>query len=288
MSYRDTASFGKRIEHYLIGKMLKEGLDCYIPLVDDDGIDVVIRKPTGEYIEVQIKARSNSVKVGDAALFSALTHKLRDNYYFVFYSERLDKMFIMNSREFLVECVTNKTGKNKGKRSIWFNGYKMNKTTGIKKEYIYPRFEKYIAKDFSRFTMSDVEKLCAFIPYFENVDLDKVCQWGGGEKDEEGVIQMPYPKYDDEFNQFIETFDETKLQCFDYTNQLEQRVPDWQSINICEVIRTADFNLVRTILTKAIRAERFCDGAWANSIESGLFLEILRRLKELSQTTGDI
>lgn len=37
MRFRHSAGFGKRMEFYLIGKMLKEGLDCYIPLVDDDG-----------------------------------------------------------------------------------------------------------------------------------------------------------------------------------------------------------------------------------------------------------
>lgn len=151
MRFRDSASFGKRIEYYLVGRMLKEGLDCYMPLVDDDGIDVVIRKHNGEYIEVQIKARSNDVKEGDAALFAAMNHEARSNYFFVFYSERLDAMFIMSSDEYLSECVTNKTGKNVGKRSIWFNGYKTNKETGVKEEYVYPRFEKYLATDFSRF-----------------------------------------------------------------------------------------------------------------------------------------
>ena len=57
----------------------------------------------------------------------------------------------MSSEEFLKECNTNKTGKNTGKRTIWFNGNKTNKSTGTKEEYCYPKFEKYIAKDFSRF-----------------------------------------------------------------------------------------------------------------------------------------
>ena len=150
-SFRDSASFGKRMEHYIIGLMLKEGLDCYLPLVDDFGIDLVIRKQSGEFIEVQIKARSKSVADGDAALFAAMTHELRDNYFFVFYSERLNKTFILSSEEYLNECTTNKTGKNAGKHSIWLNGNKMNKEKGIKEEYVYPRFEKYIAEDFSRF-----------------------------------------------------------------------------------------------------------------------------------------
>lgn len=150
-SFRSSAGFGKRMEYKLVGDMLMEGLDCYLPLVDDHGVDCVIKKSDGTFIEVQIKARSKTVKDGDAALFAAIYHDYTPNFYFVFYSERLDSMWIMSSEEFLKECVTNKTGKNTGKRSIWFNGNKTNKQTGVKEEYCYQKFEKYIAKDFSRF-----------------------------------------------------------------------------------------------------------------------------------------
>ena len=151
ISFRSSAGFGKRMEYKLVGDMLMEGLDCYLPLVDDHGVDCVIKKSDGTFIEVQIKARSKTVKDGDAALFAAIYHDYTPNFYFVFYSERLDSMWIMSSEEFLKECVTNKTGKNTGKRSIWFNGNKTNKQTGVKEEYCYQKFEKYIAKDFSRF-----------------------------------------------------------------------------------------------------------------------------------------
>lgn len=151
ISFRHSAGFGKRMEYYIIGLMLKEGIDCYVPLVDDDGIDVVIRKQDGSFIEVQIKARSKDVTDGDAALFSAMTHEPRNNYYFIFYSERLNLMWIMSSEEFLKECVTNKTGKNVGKRSIWFNGKKKDSITGEAKEYAKPRFDKYKVSDFSMF-----------------------------------------------------------------------------------------------------------------------------------------
>jgi len=150
MNYRHTASFGKRIEYYIIGLMLKEGLDCYLPMVDDDGIDVVIRRNDNEFISVQIKARSKSVKNGNCALFAALTHQeIRNNYFFVFYSERLDTMWIMSSEEYLKECVTNKTGVNQGKTSICLSGKKNGQ------EYPLPRFDKYIsANDFSRLKLN--------------------------------------------------------------------------------------------------------------------------------------
>ena len=95
--FRHSAGFGKRIEYWVIGLMLKEGLDVYVPLVDDDAIDAVIRRPDGSFITVQIKARSKDVVDGDAALFAAIPHELLNNYYFVFYSERLDLIWIMTS-----------------------------------------------------------------------------------------------------------------------------------------------------------------------------------------------
>src|SRR4051812_25128317 len=147
-TFRHSAGFGKRIEYWIIGNMLKERLDVYVPLVDDNAIDAVIRKPDGSFVEVQIKARGRDVNFGDAALFSAITHELRNNYWFVFYSERLDTMWIMMSEEFIAESFQNKMGKNKGLRSIWFNGRRKNKATGISEEHIYPRFQRYVASDF--------------------------------------------------------------------------------------------------------------------------------------------
>ena len=99
-SFRHSAGFGKRMEYKIVGDMLMEGLDCYMPLVDDHGVDCVIKREDGVFIEVQIKARSKEVTDGDAALFAGITHELTPNFYFVFYSERLGKTWILSSEEF--------------------------------------------------------------------------------------------------------------------------------------------------------------------------------------------
>ncbi len=151
ISFRHSAAFGKRIEYYLVGLMLKEGLDIYLPMVDDDAIDAVVKKPDGSFVEVQIKARSKTVSFGDAALFAALTHEYRPNYWFVFYSERMDKTWILSSKEFIKESNQNKKGKNVGKRSIWFNG----KNTKAKTEHCKPQFTKYLVSDFKRLIDED-------------------------------------------------------------------------------------------------------------------------------------
>ena len=144
LSFRHSAGFGKRIEYWVVGLMLKQGLDVYLPLVDDDAIDAVIKRPDGSFVEVQIKARSRNVKLGDAALFAAITHERRANYWFVFYSEKLDTLWLMSSDEFLAESVQNKSGLNVGKRSIWFNGTKMNKAIGEREEYCKERYQQYV------------------------------------------------------------------------------------------------------------------------------------------------
>ena len=153
--FGNSAGFGKRMEYWVAGLMIKEGIDVYMPLVDDKGIDIIIRRKDGTFIEVQVKARSKGVIMGNAALFSAIRHEQRDNYYFVFYSERLDMFWIMTSEEFIKESVQTKTGKNIGIRGIWFNGTRKNKETGEYKEHCKPQFKKYIAKDFSRLADRD-------------------------------------------------------------------------------------------------------------------------------------
>jgi hypothetical protein len=157
-SFRSLAAFGKRIEYWIIGKMLKEGLDVYLPLVDDDAIDAVIRRQDGSFLTVQIKARSDRVVEGDAALFAAISTELRENYWFVFYSERMNQTWIMTSQEFIAHSHQNKTGKNEGKRSIWFNGKRRDRITGKIIETCRPQFQKYLASDFSRLKESTASR----------------------------------------------------------------------------------------------------------------------------------
>jgi hypothetical protein len=153
-SFRHSAGFGKRMEYWIIGRMLKEGMDVYVPLVDDHAVDAIVRRRDGSIALMQIKARSSTVKPGDAALFSAISHDPRQDYWFVFYSERLDTTWLMTSAQFIEESVQNKSGKNVGTRSIWFNGTKKHRETGAPTEYVKDRFSKYEVKDFRRLALA--------------------------------------------------------------------------------------------------------------------------------------
>jgi len=154
--FRHAAGFGKRIEYWVVGRMLKEGMDVYIPLVDDHAVDAIVLRRDGSIAQVQIKAGSNTAKVGNAAFFAAIQHKPRKDYWFIFYSERLDTTWLMTSAEFIANALQNKTGKNAGLRDIRFNGTRRDKATGKRQEYTKDRFQRFIVENFAR--LSKVEK----------------------------------------------------------------------------------------------------------------------------------
>jgi hypothetical protein len=127
-TFRQTASFGKRQEYSAIARMLREGLDVYMTLVDDRGIDCVVRKGPTAYLDIQIKARSKEVPARNAARFSAMdVDNPRPNYFFVFYSEALNKYWVVPSLDVVKLAYRNKSGKNAGRYSLSLTGLRSGK-----------------------------------------------------------------------------------------------------------------------------------------------------------------
>lgn len=122
------------------------------------------------------------------------------------------------------------------------------------------------------------QDLISYISYFEN-DKIKFCTWEGGEQVDEKTFTMAYPKYDEGVNQFVQAVYDCDIMMKDYLPYLESRFG--AGSNIKGVIETADFEALKAILTYYIRQERFCDGLWEEAVNEGIFLAILRRLKEL-------
>jgi len=56
------SSYGKRQEYIAVAELLRRGFDVYMTLVDDQGIDCVIRINENRYLDIQIKARSANAK----------------------------------------------------------------------------------------------------------------------------------------------------------------------------------------------------------------------------------
>ena len=141
-SFRDTASFGARIEYWIIGEMLRQGLDIYRPLVDDMGIDAILRKEDGSFLEIQIKAREGNPEHKKPTGYSGIKCEQQGDYWFIFFFEELGErgtMLLMTADEFRQHANQNKNGT----WNIDLGGMR-------KKEiYIKPVYEKYICHDFS-------------------------------------------------------------------------------------------------------------------------------------------
>ena len=137
VDYRHSKSFGERCEYIAMAELLKRGFDVYKTLVDDSGIDCIIKINENRYLDVQIKARSKDIDPGDAALFAGMTLEPRNNYFFIFYSQHLDTYWIVPSQELTKIAYKNKKGKNIGSYVLWFNGMK----NGV--PYAKERFDQY-------------------------------------------------------------------------------------------------------------------------------------------------
>jgi len=138
--FRNRASFGKRQEYIVIAEMLKRGFDVYIPLVDDQQIDCIIRRGANDYVDVQIKARSKDCIPFDAGRFAAMDiPNPRGNYSFIFYSEQAGCYWVFPSLKLVELASRNKKGANIGKYHINLTGH------SEKKDQVYPnpKFEDY-------------------------------------------------------------------------------------------------------------------------------------------------
>ncbi|MGC9124177.1 MAG: hypothetical protein ACP5IB_08975 [Thermoplasmata archaeon] len=128
-SYRNRKSFGERYEYIAISQLLMKGYDVYKTLVDDQGIDCIIRKLNDSrpcYVDLQIKARSKDSD--NPALFANIKiNKPRENYVFLFFSEKLNKFWIIPSEDLVKIASQNTSGKNKGNYNIDLNSKENSK-----------------------------------------------------------------------------------------------------------------------------------------------------------------
>jgi hypothetical protein len=127
----------------------------------------------------------------------------------------------------------------------------------------------------------DMNSLLNFIPYFENIDLDKAFCREPAKKREDGVWILGYTFYEDRIMEFITAFYSSGIRCDGYLSEFDRLIPNWKTADMKEVVKTADLHLVRVIFTSTMRADYFCQGALEDYTRNGLILCILRRLKEL-------
>ena len=126
----------------------------------------------------------------------------------------------------------------------------------------------------------EMEKIRNYISYFKTIHTETACRWEGSRKLESGSFSMPFPVYDTHFLNFIDDVSNSDLMDVSYGDTLEEYGLGMNN-ELTKKIDTADFKLVKAILTCYIRQERFCDGLWGRAIKEGIFLTLLKRIEAL-------
>ncbi len=126
-----------------------------------------------------------------------------------------------------------------------------------------------------------ISYLTEFIPLFEAPDY---CfgKWIEGVKTDDGYT-IGYCEYSEEAGLFIDAVYEHELVLMDFN------WPEWslnreaEQLRDCpEILASASLDQVMQLFTTVIRQDRFCDGVIADAFNSGLLLNILRRMAVLS------
>lgn len=100
-------NLGKSTEMLVTSMLLAENREVYLPAVDDHGVDLIVRsrdcedgntelQAQAEFQELQVKSLSKG------GLFAAIKcDNPRPNYWFVFYIQNIDRMWLINSTDFV-------------------------------------------------------------------------------------------------------------------------------------------------------------------------------------------
>jgi len=125
-------------------------------------------------------------------------------------------------------------------------------------------------------TTKEIEELVSFLPRLYADGFTPIRRWGGGNKDEDGVVIMPWPEYDKVVEEFFRVASEECWRDYDYSPGDARRM-----IENDDFIKAADLTQIKTMLTYCVRGERFCDGHWGAVIQGGHIRRMLERLAEI-------
>ena len=119
----------------------------------------------------------------------------------------------------------------------------------------------------------EIRELVSFLPYLYN-DIQPILEWGGGKDETTGIIQMPWPKYDDRVAAFFKAVSRECWCDYDYVDKHAEKM-----LRDHDLIRCATMDQIKTMLTFCVRGERFCSGHWEAMITEGHIRRLLERLQ---------
>ncbi|MCA1634816.1 MAG: DUF6508 domain-containing protein [Acidobacteria bacterium] len=126
-------------------------------------------------------------------------------------------------------------------------------------------------------TGEDIDALLEFLPRFEKPGR-QFAQWGGLEKNADGSINLPFPIYDEDVDEFFKRVGQRGWIDVGYKPEEAARM-----LADAEFIKQASLEQIKTMLTYCVRGERFCDGHRESLLSGGQIVALLRRLKAIRE-----
>ena len=105
---------GKYGEYSVILKLLKEGFNIYPTLVDDIGVDLIIKNKNEKYIEIQIKSVWTDLNKEWFQIQTKSDENLIRNNFFIIGIDKEQNSWIFPSKVFFDERYTSKSRKKSG------------------------------------------------------------------------------------------------------------------------------------------------------------------------------
>ncbi len=120
--------------------------------------------------------------------------------------------------------------------------------------------------------MAQYDKLLSYIDYFSAAGKE-VGTWV------HKPGEFPYVNYSEELSPFIHEVYKTDLMDTEYLPYLKKQLPPQTSP--ADFIESADFRMLRAILSYYVRQERFQEGLWKHAVANKIFYRILLRLRDV-------
>ena len=122
----------------------------------------------------------------------------------------------------------------------------------------------------------EIKNLILFLPKLYAKEFTPVQKWAGTSENRDGALSLPWPEYDPLVKEFFQLASQDCWTDYDYDIATAEK-----NLNDENVVKTADLDQIKAMLTYCVRGEKFCDGHWGAMVEGGQIRRVLERLDQL-------